>query len=113
MIRLPLPRAGPENESLYTGITTWARQAHPRTLLVLTAVGLAGAGGFAASGWDTFPVAGVGITLASIGAWGLLERRPRPGPRLLQGALAGLGILGAVLAGLGLLLWIMGPAPIL
>lgn len=113
MLRLHLPHAGPENESLYTGITAWARRAHRRDLLILTALGIAVAAGFAVSGWDTFAASGLGIAAASIGAWGMLEQRTPPGPRALQGALVGLGVAGAVLAGLGLLLWIMGPAPIL
>jgi len=112
-----LPHHAPVGESLHTGITSWAAHAPRRLLAVITLVGAVSAPivlRIATAGW---PAAGFLVSLASIGAWGLLEQRgPIPHARWLVAAqwlLMTIGALATVVSGLGLFFWMLGPAPIL
>lgn len=117
MVRTDLHSPVGEGESLYTGITTWAAHASRWILLPAAVAGFGLGAALLAGGWERIPAAGLPLAVGSIGAWGLIEqRRTRRHPRgrvALQWALVWLGVTGAIAAGLGILLWMMGPAPIL
>lgn len=106
-----------DGESLYTGITTWAAHASRWILLPGVVAGFGLGAALLVEGWERIPAAGLPLTVGSIGAWGLIEQRRPKGHRrsraALQWALVWLGVTGAIAAGLGILLWMMGPAPIL
>lgn len=107
----------PRPESLYAAVTRWAAHARPSTLRLLATLGLGGAGGILLLDWTRWPLAGVLLTLSTIGAWGLVEQRAAHPRTVLvaatESALTGLGTVVAALVALGLLFWLMGPAPVL
>jgi len=109
--------AYPTDRSILTAVTTWALQADARLLWLFLFMALPGVLILLLSGWERWPFSTPFFTLGTIGAWGLVERRSlRNRSRLasiVESCLVGLGMLMAFLTGLGLLLWVMGPAPIL
>jgi hypothetical protein len=105
------------HESIYTGVTRWAARAPQRLLTVMLLSGVAGVVGVMVIDFERWILAMPMLTLATIGGWGILDgrrqHRPSLATTLLAGILTFVGIASAVVAALGLMLWIMGPAPIL
>jgi hypothetical protein len=109
--------AYPTDRSILAAITTWAQHADARILWLFLAMVLPGVMILLLTGWQRWPFSTPFFTLGAIGAWGLLERRVQADrsrlASVVESCLLGLGMLMAFLTGLGLLLWVMGPAPIL
>lgn len=110
-------RPGTTHESIYTGVTRWAAQAESHLLQVMALAGVLGSLAVVLVDSSRWPVVTPMITMATIAGWGLLKRGegqlPTRARRLLEAALVALGSLAAVVAAFALLVWIMGPAPIL
>jgi len=106
-----------EPESIGVGITRWTSRAAVSTLTALLLLGVIGAPLLLLLGWQRWPIAGLLLTVATVAAWGLLERRAGlPHTRLVtlsESILTGLGVLLAVTTALGFLFALLGPAPIL
>lgn len=104
-------------ESIYAGITRWAARAERHLLEVMFWSGSLGSLAIAVIDTGHFLIATPMITLASIGGWGLAERdRRQHASRLsqfLEATFLVLGCLSAIVGSFALLIWIMGPAPIL
>jgi hypothetical protein len=117
MIYSPPHFDDPQHASIYDGITGWASHARQRWLASIAFAGSVGGAALLLVDWRHVPFAGLLLTGAAVGAWGLIEQRAMVphsmATTIAQALLVVLGMIAAIVGGFGALFWVMGPAPVL
>jgi hypothetical protein len=117
MVRIEPHHAANGHESLYGLVTACATAARPRILVILTVLSASAALALFLFSNAAWPVAMYFFATATICLWGIVEQTARkPMSRalaLLEMLLVVFGCAATLAGSLGVLLWILGPAPVL